>query len=173
MTNKEYKELIETKYGKSLKEVMYELCVERGLDPWEGSEELGVPKKTFVAWRTQFRFGPDQRRYDRAEQMRNETVNEYKKQLENIDIRREFVYGGQKSLKGFREMIERKLELEKLRRSKMEDTDSFGDMSVMLRIGIFEGVIDYLDEYENMDKSIAESFSRDIEILELFLNMKI
>jgi hypothetical protein len=171
-TNKEYKELVEAKYERPLREVMYELCINRGMDPWEGSKVLGVPKETFVTWRTQFRFGPDQRRYDRAEQLRNETVNEYIKQLENINIRRDFLFSKEKSLNGFRELIVRKLELEKLRRTLLE-IDSVGDMSVMLRIGILEGVLDYLDDYENMSESIESSFSREIEMLELFSNKKI
>lgn len=54
MTNKEYKELVEAKYGKSLKEVMSELCVDRSLNKWDGAKILGVPEKTFVAWRTHF-----------------------------------------------------------------------------------------------------------------------
>ncbi|WNS42066.1 hypothetical protein [Paenibacillus sp. MMS20-IR301] len=53
-TNKEYQEEIEKKYGKSLKDIMHELIVEHHMDQWDGSTELGVPKETFVAWRTKF-----------------------------------------------------------------------------------------------------------------------
>ena len=45
---------------------MYELCVDRRLDKWEGAKILDVPEKTFVAWRTQFRCSPDHLRYDDA-----------------------------------------------------------------------------------------------------------
>ncbi|MBE7901190.1 hypothetical protein [Paenibacillus polymyxa] len=173
MTNKEYKELVEAKYGKSLKEVMYELCVDRRLDKWDGAKILDVPEKTFVAWRTQFRFGPDQLRYDQAVKMRIERINEYKKQLENINLRRKFTHNKDKSLKGFRELIERKMELEKLRRTLLEEEDSLSDMSVLMRIGMLEGVLDYLDEYEKHEENIEARFLKEVEMMELFLNREV
>ncbi|BCG56770.1 hypothetical protein [Paenibacillus sp. URB8-2] len=89
-TNKEYQEEVEKKYGKSLKDVMHEVIVERHMDQWEGSDKLGVPKETFIAWRSRFRLGPDQRRADFAEQARNKTLQEYEEELETVDLERPF-----------------------------------------------------------------------------------
>lgn len=49
MSNKEYKEMVEQKYGKSLREVMEELCVAKDVSAWEGADILQVPKSTFKA----------------------------------------------------------------------------------------------------------------------------
>ncbi|WP_127545981.1 hypothetical protein [Paenibacillus amylolyticus] len=170
MTNKEYKELVEAKYGKSLKEVISELCVDRSLNKWDGAKILGVPEKTFVAWRTQFRFGPDQLKYDHAVKVRNETISTYKEQLQNTNIQRKFKHNKESSLKGFRELMERKLELEKLRRSLIKEEDSLGDMSVLLKIATIESVLEYLNEYEQHNENIENRFIKEVEMMELFLN---
>lgn len=47
MTNSEYQELIEKRYQKPLKEVMYDLCVKRDLIPAERARILEVPEQTF------------------------------------------------------------------------------------------------------------------------------
>lgn len=90
-TNKEYQEEVKENYGKSLKEVMHELIVERYMDQWDGSKEWGVPTETSVTWRTRFRLGPDQRRADMAEKKRNQTLEDYKKELATTDIERPFL----------------------------------------------------------------------------------
>jgi transposase-like protein len=163
MTNKDYKEMVEKKYGKPLKDIMYELCVIRDVVPSEGASELGVPKNTFLSWRNQFRFGPLQRMADYAEQMRKETINEYKKELQNIDLERDFIYKDEISIKGFKELMERFLELEKYKRT-LSDIDSSSDMSIiMMKIASIEQTLSYLTEYEQ--GKLYERFNRESKLL--------
>ncbi|MED1443215.1 hypothetical protein P4U24_15735 [Aeribacillus composti] len=159
MTNKDYKEMVEKKYGKPLKDIMYELCVIRDVVPSEGASELGVPKNTFLSWRNQFRFGPLQRMADYAEQMRKETINEYKKELQNIDLERDFIYKDEISIKGFKELMERFLELEKYKRTLSD----IADMSIMMKIAVIEQTLSYLTEYEQ--GKLYERFNRESKLL--------
>lgn len=147
MTNRDYKKMVEKKYGKQLKDIMHELVVDKGLDQWDGSAVLGVPKNIFVKWRTQFRLGPIQRMADYAEKRRQDIINEYKKQLVSVDLYRDFIFKEEKSLTGFKELIERMLELAKYRRT-LVDTDSTIDLSIVLQIGMLEEILNYLEDYQ-------------------------
>ena len=147
LTNKEYKEMVEQKFRKPLKDIMYEICIKRGLDKWDGAKELGVPQDTFVRWRTNYRYGPLQYSADMAEKLRIETVNKYKQELEDINLNRELIFKNEVSLRGFKELAERMLELKKMERIEIEDTmsDYFGLMNVT----VWESIIKYLEQYES------------------------
>jgi hypothetical protein len=160
MTNKDYKEMVEKKYGKPLKDIMYELCVIRDVVPWEGASELGVPKSTFLSWRNKFRFGPIQRRVDFARQMRDNTINEYKQELEDIDFERDFIYKDEKTIRGFKEIMERFLELEKYKRT-LDDADTSSDILIAMKIATIEQTLNYLMEYEQ--GKLHEEFNRERE----------
>lgn len=161
MTNNDYKLMVEEKYGRPLRDIMYELCVERHVDKWEGSKELGVPDKTFIAWRTKFRFGPDQLVVDRAKLNRKKSIEEYQQQLENVNLQRAFNFREEVSLRGFRELMERMLEFEKFRRMEMGE-DSFSEMSSVMRIAAIESTLENLDKYENAN--LHELFYRDVDL---------
>ncbi|MFD0588010.1 hypothetical protein ACFQZE_08340 [Paenibacillus sp. GCM10027627] len=165
-TNKEYQVEVEKKYGKPLKVIMHELIVECGMDQWDGSTKLGVPKETFIVWRTKFRLGPDQRRADLAEQMRNKTHQEYKEELVNVDLKRPFEYKIEKSLRGFKEVIERMVELEKQRRV-LSDIGAIGDISHMMRIATLESIVSYLDQYDLSE--LHKTFEHDVEHLKTIM----
>ena len=147
LTNKDYKEMVEQKFQRPLKDIMYEICIKRGLDKWDGAKELGVPKDTFVRWRTDYRFGPLQYRADKAEKSRIETVNKYKQELEDIDLYRELAFKNEVSLRGFKELAERMLEIEKMKRTEIEGTmsDYFGSINV----AIWKSIIENLEQYES------------------------
>lgn len=147
MKEVDYKELLENKYGKTLKEIMYELIVDRFMDQWTGAKELGIPTELFVKWRTRFRLGPMQRNADLAEKRRLEKIEKYETELKSTDLKRDFIFKEEISLRGFKEVVERMLELSKQRRVRLH-VDSLSDMSVMVQIGIFESIISYLDQYE-------------------------
>ena len=148
LTNKDYKEMVEQKFRKPLKEVMYEICIKRGLDKWDGAEELGVPQDTFVRWRTGYRYGPQQYRADEREKSRIETVNKYKQELENIkQHNRELVFKNEVSLRGFKELAERMLEIEKMRRTEIEGIMSDG--FVLMNVSIWESIIENIEQYES------------------------
>jgi hypothetical protein len=160
ITNKDYQEIVEKKYGKPLKEIMYELCVIRDVVPWEGASELGVPKSTFLSWRNKFRFGPIQRRVDFARQVRDNTINEYKQKLEDIDFERDFIYKDEKTIRGFKEIMERLLELEKYKRT-LDDADTSSDILITMKIATIEQTLNYLMEYEQGE--LHEEFNRERE----------
>jgi hypothetical protein len=169
MTNKEYQEQIEKRYGKPLKEIMYELIVDRHMDQWDGSTELGVPKDTFITWRTRFRLGPDQRRVDLAERMRNDTLREYKNEMLDIDIDRPFSFREENSLRGFKEIIERMIELEKQRKILIE-MDSTNDIFNMLRIATLEEIISYLNQYNQ--SQLHKTFKFDLDKIKQIIKDK-
>lgn len=147
LTNKEYKEMVEQKFRKPLKDIMYEICITRGLDKWDGAKELGVPEDTFVRWRTDYRYGPLQYRADMEEKSRIETVNKYKQELEDIDLNRELVFKNEVSLRGFKELAERMLEIKKMERTEMEYTMSvYGGL---MNVAVWESIIKYLEQYES------------------------
>jgi hypothetical protein len=141
---------------------MHELIVERHMDQWDGSIELGVPKETFVTWRTRFRLGADQRRADFAERTRNKTLEEYKDKLEHVDLGRPFDFRNEKSLRGFKEIIERRLELEKQRRL-LDEIDTAVDIFHAMRIATLESIIEYLNQYDQYE--LYKTFDYDLEFL--------
>ena len=147
LTNKEYKEMVEQKFRKPLKEVMYEICIKRGLDKWDGAKELGVPQDTFVKWRTNYRYGPLQYNADMAKKSRIETVNKYKQELENINLNRELIFKNEVSLRGFKELAERMLELKKMALTEVEDTTS--NYLLLRDVTVWESIIYYLEQYES------------------------
>ncbi|MBP1895961.1 hypothetical protein [Paenibacillus lactis] len=159
ITNKEYKEQIEKRYGKPLKEVMYELVVDQNLDQWDGSKELGISKELFVKWRTEFRLGPYQRSADLDEKRQTEKIAQYKEELKSIDLNREFIYQDEESLRGFKEIIERMLELEKQRGIK----DASSNLSMIIQTGVLETIIDYIAQYE--EKKLIKKYNFDLEWL--------
>lgn len=162
LTNNEYKEIVEAKFQKPLKDVMYEICIERGLDKWDGAKKLGVPEDTFVRWRTNYRFGPLQYRADKAQKERIETINEYKQELENIDLNRELIYKNEVSLRGFKELAERMLELKKMESTEADITipNYFG----MMNVTIWESIISNIEQYEN--GSLQKQFDWEFKIRE-------
>ncbi|WP_268627542.1 hypothetical protein [Paenibacillus alvei] len=163
ITKKEQRDRIEKEYGKSLKEVMYEMVVERNLNQWDGSEELGISKDLFVTWRTQYELGPMQRAAKKAEQHRNETIKTYKDELEDVNLKREFIYQNEFSLRGFREKIERLLEVQK-QKGVISNKDATSNLSMVLQVGILEGVLDYINQYEQ--DNLEKKFENEMQLLE-------
>jgi len=160
MKESEYKELLEKKYGKALKDIMHELIVDRYMDQWVGAEELGIPTKLFVKWRTRFRLGPMQRIADHAEKRRAETIEKYESELQFTEFNRGFIFKDEYSLRGFREVVERMLELAKGKRASL-DIDSFSDMAVLIQIGTLENTINLLDHYEK--KELHEQYELELK----------
>lgn len=60
----QYKGLMEREHKKSLKKIMYELCVEQQLGASEGAKKLGIARELFVYWRHYYRFEPRQMQFD-------------------------------------------------------------------------------------------------------------
>ncbi|WP_027410020.1 hypothetical protein [Anoxybacteroides tepidamans] len=170
MTNKEYQEIIEKKYGRPLKEIMYELCVVRDVVPTEGANELGVPKSTFLAWRNKFRFGPLQRKADFAEKIRDKQIRKYKQELQDTEFERDFLYKEERSIRGFKEVMERFLELEKYK-SVLNDPDASDYLFITMRIATIEQMLNYLTQYEQ--GRLHEAFDKEYEYLRMIANKEI
>lgn len=162
MTNKEYQEMVEQKYGRPLEAVIYDLCVIQDVVPTEGARILGVPKTTFTFWRNKFRFGPMQLLADQAKQRRKDEKVAYSNQLQDVDLVRPFKHQDGLSLDGFQEVIERYLELYKARRTKIEP-DSDHEISIIMKIGMLEETLQLLEAYQN--GSPYDKFMRDAKRL--------
>lgn len=157
MTNAEYQKIVEKKFNKPLKNIMYDLCVIKDVVASEGASILDVPKDVFITWRNRFRFGPLQRRADAADRLNTAKLEQYKRELQNIDFNRKFKYSDKQSLDGFREMLERFLELQKVRKI-LYNPDGLGNISIEINIMVLEQAISYLDSY------LSEDLHRKIEI---------
>lgn len=61
--------------GLSLKEILYEMCVEEALNAVEGPKKLGIAKEVFVYWRHSYRFERRQRLFDQTiEDLNNKSI---------------------------------------------------------------------------------------------------
>ena len=156
-TNKEYQEKVEARFGKPLREVMYDLCVIRNVVPTEGAYELDVPKSTF-----NFRFGPNQIKMDKAEEKRKKDIRRYQRELEDIDLEREFKFNDKQSIDGLIEVIERLLELEKYKRTKVNQ-DSMADISLLMKIAALESTLDYIKKYT--DGVLHQEYINELQFL--------
>jgi hypothetical protein len=97
-----------------------------------------------------------------AEVIRKEDISRYQQQLEDIDLEREFKFNDKQSIDGLKEIIERLLELEKYKRTKI-DQDSVTDISALMRIASLEGTLDYIKKYKNGE--LYEKFVKELNIL--------
>lgn len=103
----QYKGVVEREYKKSLRKIMYELCVVEGLDSVNGALRLGVAKTIFEYWRNFYRYDDHQRLFDQKVQELDKMhflyVNEGKKQTLQEPLKHTEEY----SLGGFKEQVER------------------------------------------------------------------
>ena len=142
------KELVEQKFGKHLKDVMYDVCVIQQMDKWEGADYLGVPANTFVKWRTQYRFGPMQLKHDYAVEYSESIKQQYKEELADVDLLRDMKNTEEANLTSFREIIFRMLEIEKYKRVN-NDFTSFDNLGSTIQIGLLQSTIEHIDKYQS------------------------
>lgn len=159
-TTKEYRRMVEDKFGRELREIMYDLCVVQNVVPIQGADILGVPKNTFNYWRNYYWFGPNQRLADQAIKQRNDKENQFKYEIEDIDFEKEFQDKREQSLDGFEEMIERFLKLEKSHYTKITNK-TLSEMSSTVRIASLETVLEYLSKYR--ENKLGEEYFRRLE----------
>jgi len=157
----DYKTLVEEKFGKPLKEIMYETCIEKGLEKWDGAELLGVPVITFAKWRSKFRFGPLQWQADQAEVLRKKNVEKYKDELSDLDLKRAFHHKGDRTIEGFKEVIKRLLELAKARRANHPEFSN-GELSMIMKIGILESILEYITDFE--ENKLHDKFEWELDL---------
>lgn len=131
MTEHEYRQMVEQKYGLSLKDLMYEVCIRSEMDTYEAAEELGVPHAIFMEWRAAYHFGPfpSSSAIDMTMgQERTEPASE-------------------KSLDGFEELARQMLELEKEKHHKA--IQSAVNPLDRVNIVLWESVLYCLETYKD------------------------
>ncbi|WP_283657179.1 hypothetical protein [Paenibacillus sp. RC343] len=98
-----------------------------------------------------------------ADQHRNEIIKRYQNEMETVNINREFIYKDETSLRGFKEMIERLLQIQKQKSIKTNKEET-SNLSMVLSIGVLEGALDYINHYE--EDKLEGKFRSEIRLLE-------
>lgn len=106
----QYKGVVEREYKKSLRKIMYEICVVEGLNSTLGAKRLGVAKEIFVYWRNFYRMDPHQQSFDHAVDKLNQMEFLYLNEAKNIDLTRPLKYENEQSLEGLEELVGRMVE---------------------------------------------------------------
>jgi hypothetical protein len=122
---------------------------------------LGVPVEVFAKWRSNFRFGPLQWHADRSEILRNENIKKYSEELLEVDLNRAFLHKDKGTIASFKEVIERMLEIEKVKRTKLAKV-SVDELSIILKIGMLETMLEYINEFES--NRLYEKIERELEL---------
>ena len=143
MKSKDYEIQVVERFGKPLKEIMYELCVVQDLLPIQGADKLNVPKEIFIRWRSRFRYGPQQRMYDAAERRVQKMKKQYQSEGNVHLIDRPFTYEEEITLEGLEELRRRKIEI-----LKKNLTESKGN-SILMNISINEMILEVIKDYRS------------------------
>lgn len=102
---------------------------------------------------------------DFAEEERERIQDEYKEELGEVNLHREFTYSKHnQSIERFKEIIERLIELEKYRKIKISQQEHISDFSSMIKINVLEETLNYLDKYINNE--LQEEYKRELQITE-------
>ncbi|TWT07237.1 hypothetical protein FQV26_05340 [Planococcus sp. CPCC 101016] len=140
----QYKGVVEREYKKSLRKIMYEICVVEGLNASLGAKKLGVAKEVFVFWRNFYRLDKNQQLFDQAvnnlEQMKFLYLNEAK----SIDISRPLHHVDEQSLQGLEEQIDRMVEY-----YKCVHAESGGLATETGKLPLYEFVQELLEDYKS------------------------
>jgi transposase-like protein len=110
----QYKGVIEREYKKSLKKIMYELCVEQGLTASQGAKKLGVAKELFVYWRRHYRYERKQLLFDETVKDLNKLQDLYAEEAKSIDLSKPLLYENEKSVRGLEELVDRMIDYYKM-----------------------------------------------------------
>lgn len=102
----QYKGVIEREYKKSLKKIMYELCVEQELSASQGAKKLGVAKELFVYWRHHYRYERKQLLFDKTLKDMEELENYYAEDAKSINLDKALLYENEQSIRGLEELVD-------------------------------------------------------------------
>ncbi|AQQ53970.1 hypothetical protein [Planococcus lenghuensis] len=105
----QYRKVVEREYEQSLGELMYKLCKEEKVSALEGAKRLGVPKEIFIYWRHHYRLEPKQIAFDEAVDELTGRKEKFSQDLQEENLDRPLQYGDEVSLRGFAEMIDRRI----------------------------------------------------------------
>ena len=101
----QYKGLIEREYKKSLKKIMYGLCVEKGLNASDGAKTLGVAKEIFVYWRHYYRFERKQLLFDQTVRDLDSFQDLYAEDVKSMNLNKKLEFEDEESIQGLEEVI--------------------------------------------------------------------
>ena len=139
----QYKGVVEREYKKSLRKIMYELCVIEGLDSVNGALRLGVAKTIFEYWRYFYRYDDRQRLFDQKvkelDKMHFLYINEEKKE----NLQQELLHTDESSLSGFKEQVGKMTAY-----YRQIHTESNGLAVEASNLPLFEYVEELLQRYE-------------------------
>ncbi|MGM0897804.1 MAG: hypothetical protein ACQEV0_07890 [Bacillota bacterium] len=103
----QYKGVVEREYKKSLRKIMYELCILEELDAAEGARRLGVAKSIFEYWRNFYRFDAHQRLFDESIHELDKLHFLYVAERGKPSLQEPLAQGDPTSLEGFKEQVEK------------------------------------------------------------------
>ena len=139
----QYKGVVEREYKKSLRKIMYELCVIEGLDSVNGALRLGVAKTIFEYWRYFYRYDDRQRLFDQKvkelDKMHFLYITEEKKE----NLQQELLHTDESSLSGFKEQVGKMTAY-----YRQIHTESNGLAVEASNLPLFEYVEELLQRYE-------------------------
>ena len=101
----QYKGVVEREYKKSLRKIMYEICVVEGLNASLGAKKLGVAKEIFVFWRNFYHLDKNQQLFDQAVDKIDQMKFLYLNEAKGIDLSKPLQHQDEQSLQGLEEII--------------------------------------------------------------------
>lgn len=119
----QYKGVVEREYKKSLRKIMYEICVVEGLNASRGAKKLGVAKEIFVFWRNFYRLDKNQQLFDQAVDNLDQMKFLYLNEAKGIDLSRPLQHENEQSVQGLEELIGRMVEYYKCRHAESGGLD--------------------------------------------------
>lgn len=118
----QYKGLMEREYKKSLKRIMYSLCVEKGLSASEGAKTLGVAKEIFVYWRQYYRFEKKQLLFDQTVKNLDNFQEIFAEDVKTINLHSNLENEDEESIQDLEEVIVHLIDYYKYLHYKNSDT---------------------------------------------------
>lgn len=139
----QYKGVVEREYKKSLRKIMYEICVVEGLNASLGAKKLGVAKEIFIFWRNFYRLDKNQQLFDQAVDTVDQMKFLYLNEAKGIDLSRPLQHDDEQSLQGFEELIGRMVEY-----YKCVHAESGGLAADTGKLPLYEFTQELLEEYK-------------------------
>lgn len=142
----QYKGVVEREYKKSLRKIMYEICVVEGLNASLGAKKLGVAKEIFIFWRHFYRLDKNQQVFDQAVSDLDQMKFLYLNEVKEIDASRPLQHEAEESLQGLEELIDRMVEY-----YKCLHVESGGLATETGKLPLYEFAKELLTDYRNGD----------------------
>lgn len=138
----QYRKVVEREFEQSLGDLMYKLCKEEKVSATEGAKQLGVPKEMYIYWRRYYRLEPKQIAFDEAADKLLVQKERFSKEVPNGNLDKPLLYEDEVSLRGFAEMIDRKIAYYEALYSESEGLDPETG-----RLPLYKFAAELVDEY--------------------------